>query len=260
MRVALWAVNLATRVQSVESWLTMLRGQVDEAVRVGAEILMIPEYACMAWLDFKPRNCGPEHEIAWMGEQVPPVAKEIKELSETRRIAILPGTWPAQAPHGWVNRAQLMLPDGRQLVQDKLHPIPTERDPKGWLIEPGEGFSVITWRGLRIAIMVCHDVQSVDLAKKAAFVGIDLVLVPSMTEHEKGAMGHKSIFSAANTHAEKYKRSVAAVGAIGTQVLSDRHEPNVGGAAVYKWKSVIANIGPYSNSQNSIGPMIIGNI
>ena len=260
MRVALWAVNLASSVMTVESWLENLRGQADEAVRVGAEILMLPEYACMAWLDFKPRDCGPSREIAWMGEQVTKISKGIEELSTTRRIAILPGTWPAQGRGGWVNRAQLMLPDGRQLVQDKLHPIPTERDPEGWMLEPGEGFRAITWRGLRIAILICHDVQSSVLAKQASFVGIDLVLVPSMTEHEKGSMGHKAIFSAAKGHAEKYKRTVATVGAIGTQVLPDRHEPNVGGAAVYKWKNVIANIGPLSNSQSPTGPMIIGNI
>jgi predicted amidohydrolase len=260
MRIALWAVNLASKVTTIESWLTGLREQVDEAVRVGAEILMLPEYACMAWLDFKPKGCDSSREIAWMGEHVPNVAKVIKEISETRRIAILPGTWPTKVREGWLNRAQLMLPDGRQLVQDKLHPIPTERDPEGWMIEPGEGFSSITWRGLRIGILICHDVQSASLAKKVSFIGLDLVLVPSMTEHEKGGMGHKAIFLAAKTHAEKYKRIVATVGAIGTQVLSDRHEPNVGGAAVYKWKSEIANIGPLSNSQNPTGPMIIGNI
>jgi len=261
MRVALWAVNLAPAVPSLAAWLEIVRSRVDEAVRVGAEILIMPEYACMAWLDHKPRDCDASHEIAWMGEQAPKVMGEIKDMAAARRIAVLPGTWPAPGRHeGWVNRACLMLPDGRSLIQDKLHPIPTERDHDGWMIEPGEDFNVITWRGVRIAIMICHDVQSVELAKRAAFIGIDLVLVPTMTEHEKGLMGHKAIFAAAKTHAEKYKRSVCAVGAIGTQVLLDRHEPNIGGAAVYKWKSVIANIGPSSNSANTFGPMIIGNI
>lgn len=261
MRVALWAVNLASAVPSLETWLGMIKSRVDEAVRVGAEILLMPEYACMAWLDHKPRGCAAMHEIAWMGEQAPKVAGAIKEMAIERRIAILPGTWPAPGPNeGWVNRAFLMLPDGRSLIQDKLHPIPTERDRGGWMIEPGDGFNVINWRGVRIAIMICHDVQSIELARRAAFIGIDLVLVPSMTEHEKGKMGHKAIFEAAKSHAEKYKRSVCAVGAIGTQVLIDRHEPNVGGASVYKWKSVLANIGPSYNSASALGPMIIGNI
>lgn len=262
MRVALWAVNLASPVPDLETWLAMVKARADEAVRVGAELLLMPEYACMAWLGHKPRDLNAKSEIPWMGEQVPKIYNAIKELSVTRRIAILPGTWPAKAPHGWVNRAQLMLPDGRELAQDKLHPIPTERDPQGWMVEPGADprIETISWRGLRIAIMICHDVQSVQVAKRAAFVGIDLVLVPSMTEHEKGLMGHKAIFSGAKSHAEKYKRSVCVVGSVGTQDLNDRKEPNVGGAAVYKWRSVIANLGPCSNSANALGPMIIGNI
>jgi predicted amidohydrolase len=260
MRVALWAVNMASAVPSLDAWLSMVRDRVNEAVRVGAEILVMPEYACMAWLSHKPRDCGPSREIAWMGEQVPKVEKTIKEMAVTRRIAILPGTWPAKAPQGWVNRAQLMLPDGRELVQDKLHPIPTERDPDRWMVEPGEGFDVIHWRGVRIAVLICHDSQSARLAKRMSFVGIDLVLVPSMTEHEKGLMGHKAIFAAAKSHAEKYRRSVCAVGTIGTQKLFDREETNVGGAAVYKWKTDIATLGPSSNSANALGPIIIGNI
>lgn len=260
MRVALWAVNLATKTPSLDAWLAELNRQADEAVRVGAEMLVLPEYACMAWLDHKPRDCDSSREVQWMGEQAPKIEGKIKELAISRKLAILPGTWPAKGRSGWVNRAQLMLPDGRSLIQDKLHPIPTERDPNGWMIEPGRDFSAIPWRGIRIAIMICHDVQSVRLSKQASFVGIDLVIVPSMTEREKGSMGHKAIFAAAKTHAEKYKRSVITVGAIGTQKLFDRSEPNVGGAAVYKWKETVANIGPYSNSQNPSGSMIIGNI
>ena len=260
MRIALWAVNLATDVPTIDAWLDMVRRSVDDAVRVGAEMLLMPEYACMAWLAHKPRDHVAQHEIAWMGEQVPKVSSVIQEMAETRRIAICPGTWPEQAPHGWVNRAHLYLPDGRELAQDKLHPIPTERDRNGWMIEPGEGFEVINWRGLRIAIMICHDIQSISLAKKASFIGIDLVLCPSMTEHEGGAMGHKAIFASAKSHAEKYKRAVCVVGAVGTQKLADRNEPNVGGASIYKWKSTIANILPMSSSATALGPIIIGNV
>jgi predicted amidohydrolase len=260
MRIALWAVNLASKTPSLEAWVAELQGQVEEAVRVGAEMLVMPEYACMAWLAHKPRDCDSSREIQWMGEQALRVEPKVKEMAVARKIAILPGTWPAENRGRWVNRAQLMLPDGRSLVQDKLHPIPTERDPEGWMVEPGIDFTTITWRGLRIAIMICHDIQSATLAKKASFIGIDLVICPSMTEHEKGLMGHKAIFAAAKTHAEKYKRSVVTVGAIGTQQLLDREEPNVGGAAVYKWRNVVASLGPSSNSQSPTGPMIIGNI
>jgi predicted amidohydrolase len=258
MRVALWACNLSSHIRDLDDWLRMVDARAQEAVRAGAEILLMPEYACMAWLHFKPKGHVEQEEISWMGKQVESARGQLQKIANDRKLAILPGTWPAKQAHGWVNRAELMFPDRKPLIQDKLHPIPTERDEDGWLIQPGEGFRTVAWRGQRIGIVICHDLQSEHLAKQIATKGIDLVLSPSMTEHEAGNMGRRAIFKSAKEHASKYHRVVCVVSAIGTEPLSDRKEPNIGGAAVYKGSSTLASIGPIANSVNTFGPMIIG--
>ncbi len=258
MNLALWAVNLSTRLLNLDSWLLLVEKQVKLAAASDMDMLVLPEYACMQWLYWKPENITPAKELRWLAEQVPDALSGLWRLVYAHNIAIMAGTMPVAEGVIVRNRAFLLTPDNF-LYQDKLHPTPTERDRNGWFVTEGMGgIRTINYRGYRVAIVVCHDTQSTDVFKELQRLKPNLVLVPSMTEHDKGAMGHEAIFAAAQSIARDLPCAVAVVGAIGTQDLIDRKEPNVGGAAIYVGRRTLEHIGPLSEYRMPWGPTLHG--
>src|SRR3546814_12831680 len=69
--LALWATNLAPPLNGLEAWAAHVEAKLAEAAAAGAKLLVMPEYACEAWLSFKPAGLAPERDIAWMAEQAP---------------------------------------------------------------------------------------------------------------------------------------------------------------------------------------------
>ena len=260
MNLALWAVNLSTRLPDLESWLALVEKQVKLAAAVEMDMLVLPEYACMQWLYWKPENIAPAKELRWLAEQVPAALSGLWKLVYEYDIAILAGTMPVTEGVLIKNRAFLLTPDS-YMHQDKLHPTPTERDRAGWFVTEGMGgLRTIDYRGYRIAVVICHDAQSVRVFEDLQRLKPNLVLIPSMTEREEGAMGRKAIFDAAAAIARDLPCAVAVVGAIGTQDLIDRKEPNVGGAAIYIGRRVIDQIGPFDEFKQPWGPTLHGGV
>src|SRR3546814_7741215 len=91
-----------------------------EAAAAGAKLLVMPEYACESWLAFKPEGLAPDEEIAWMARQAPAALELLRPLPAKHGVALLAGTMPWETGAGFVNRAWLLLPDGRANAQGKL--------------------------------------------------------------------------------------------------------------------------------------------
>src|SRR3546814_15176270 len=75
--LALWATNLATPLNGLEAWAAHVEAKLAEAAAAGAKLLVMPEYACEAWLSFKPAGLAADQEIAWMAEQAPAERKGV---------------------------------------------------------------------------------------------------------------------------------------------------------------------------------------
>jgi predicted amidohydrolase len=54
-----------------------------------------------------------------------------------------------------------------------------EVDEKYYFEEGREPYEVVTWRGVRIGVMICHDRHFPEIARVLAMAGADLLLVPS---------------------------------------------------------------------------------
>lgn len=260
MNLALWAVNLSTRLPDLESWLALVEKQVKLAAAVEMDMLVLPEYACAHWLYWKPANVTPAKELRWIAEQVPAALSGLWKLVYEYDIAILAGTMPVTEGVLVKNRAFLLTPDS-YMHQDKLHPTPTERDRAGWFVTEGMGgLRTIDYRGYRIAVVISHDAQSVRVFEDLQRLKPNLVLIPSMTGRGEGGMGHSAILDAAASIARDLPCAVAVVGAVGTQDLIDRKEPNVGGAAIYIGRRVIDQIGPFDEFKQPWGPTLHGGV
>jgi predicted amidohydrolase len=259
--IALWAANLARPLNGIDAWAAAVEAQVVEAKTAGAALFVMPEYVSEHWLGFAPEGLKLTDEVAWMAEQGRAALEAIAPLAARYGMAILAGTMPATDGNGgFYNRAWLILPDGRRIAYDKLVLTPTEKNPVGWRLQPGERLQIVEWEGLRIAPLVCLDVEMPALAHRLQALDLDLLLVPSMTSFRAGYL---RVFDCAKARAIELQTLVATVGAIGVPKRLEGRDSNISGAAVFTpcevalgHDGVAARIGPWSETEGP-GPMLI---
>jgi predicted amidohydrolase len=288
LTVALWATNLAQPLNGIEAWAARIDDRMAEARAEGAQILVMPEYAAEQWMSFAPEGLAVTEEIPWLAAQAPAALEALRPLARKHDMALLAGTMPVRIERAgqdaeregagiqaeregariqsdappFVNRAHLFLPDGRLIVQDKLCLTPGERDPKAWHLATGDRVEIVEWRGLRLAALICLDVELPALASLLAPHGLDLLLVPSMTEK---LSGYARVFSCAKARAVELQAVVCAVGCIGTAAApaGKPRQPNISGAAAYlPCEEVLGHSGiaaelPPSDTAEGPGPMLI---
>ena len=179
---------------------------------------MLPEFACAQWLGFAPVGLPLDQQVPWLASLTEPALAALGPLPARYGVALLAGTMPTAVPDPdggplrHVNRAWLMTPEGGVHSQDKLCLTPSEQNPHAWLLAPGAAVNVITWRGLRIAVIVCLDVELTALWARLATLDLDLVLVPAKTDL---LSGYYRVFGCAKARAIELQTVVCAVGAVG---------------------------------------------
>lgn len=232
LTVALWATNLASPLAGIEAWSQAVEVRLRKARADGAELLVLPEYMAEQWLSFAPAGLTPADEIPWMASHADAALAAIGGLPERYGVAILAGTMPVatEGAAGYRNRAHLLLPDGRVVAQDKLCLTPSERDPRGWNLDVGDRVRIVQWGGLRLATLICLDVELPVLSALLAPHEPDLILVPSQTAR---LSGYSRVFNCARARAVELQAAVAAVGCIGGPAWATSRDRNVGGAGVY---------------------------
>jgi predicted amidohydrolase len=194
-----------------------------------------------------------------MATQAADILPRLGEIASGAGIALLSGTAPSVVGAAYVNRATLFLPDGRVHTQDKLSLTPDERDPEAWSLEPGDVVRIVVWRGLRLAVVICLDIEQPALAARLQGLDLDVVLVPTDTGF---LSGHLRVFSCAKARAVELFCSVAPVGGVGT-IPRPPARPNVSGAAVYMpcerafgATGTLADTGPRDQGQGA-GDLVI---
>lgn len=230
LTLALWATNLSVAVNGLEGWAARVDAKMAEAAAAGATLMVMPEYASEQWLSFKPAGLEPVGEIAWMAEQAPQALELLKGLPDKHGVALLAGTMPWAVGEGYRNRAWLILPDGRIVAQDKMALTPGEQDPDTWNLDTGDDIKIVEWNGLRIATLICLDVEMPALSSLLAPQNIDLLMVPSMTY---SLAGYSRVFGCARARAVELMSTVAATGCVGAAPGTTQNDQNVSGCAVY---------------------------
>ena len=256
MKISLWAVNLSHPVASLEAWRDLVEQKIIAAKSEGADILLMPEYAAEQWLHFAGKMIEPTRQLAWMAGHVPAACGHLKELAQKHDILLCAGTFPSDFEGSFANRAHIFFPDGRMIVQNKLCLTPKEKSPEGWMLRPGTELCIFEWRGCRICMLICLDIELPALSARIAQENTDLVLVPSMT---KKLAGYHRVFDCAKARAVELQAAVAVVGAIGS---GPGREPNISGASVFLpceekfgHTGVLAHIPP-SYTAGGAGPLL----
>jgi len=258
--IALWSFNLGRAPASVSD----LAGQIEDGMRragaAGARLLMLPEYLIECCLAFKPDGLRPDQEMAFLADTGADLVSRLAHLPEKYSVSLLAGSMPVQAAAGITNTAVLLTRDGREIRQDKLCLTPFEQDPETWRLTPGDKLQIFELDGIRMAILICLDVEMPALSCLLARSDIDLLLVPSMTEKRSG---YHRVYGCARARAVELMCAVAVCGVVGASKGTTQNESNVSGAALYLpceeefgYTGVAAEIAP-TDGQKSEEPFLV---
>jgi predicted amidohydrolase len=188
MRLASTQVSLKPVTSQAEYW-DSLESFIQEARNSACDAVLLPEYACLSLLGInqaKTRSFLKRLEdFSHHGYQ--DYERQILRLSQAYAIAIIGGTYPVTIEPGHtVNRCIIARPKQDVIWQDKLHMTRFEKEQ--WQIQSPRNptLHVFDLQGVRTAVTICYDVEFSALAREAAKARVELMLVPSCTDHAHG--------------------------------------------------------------------------
>ncbi|MBD8889989.1 nitrilase-related carbon-nitrogen hydrolase [Roseibium litorale] len=261
--IALWSLNAGVAPASLEAFIGRIEEKMLAAKAEGSKLLMMPEYAIEACLAFKPEGLEPTKEMAFLASVAKGLIQGLKPLVKRHGISVLAGSLPVALGEGHTNTAVLLTADGREIRQDKLSLTPGEKDPDSWMLTGGTRLGTFELDGLKMAILICLDVEMPAHSSLLALENIDLLLVPSMTSY---LSGYHRVFDCAKARAVELMTSVAVCGVVGASPASTQNDTNVSGAALYVpceeelgFTGVAASIAP-TGGESGEEPFLIANV
>jgi predicted amidohydrolase len=156
----------------------LVTDRIEESWNTGANIVVFPEFT---WMGLERFVTGPDAirgvaDIFW-NQLWPGIATS---HSRPDKAAVL-GTVPFVDEGGRMRNRAPILNSGQTLYQDKIHLTPWEGAFTG-----GGPVRVWDFRGLRVVVVICLDVEIPEISAALRGVDLDLMLVPSATESLAG--------------------------------------------------------------------------
>lgn len=164
------------------SFFDKIRSFVKDAESLSLDMLVFPELASLDVVDFEAPL---EPQWQFLSTYF---AKDyfdlFLEISKDLPFSILAGTTPVRSPLGILNQAKIFEKGTDYLTQNKLYMTPEEDLVWNW--RSTSELQIFNWRGVRTAILICHDSEFPDVSLSLMESEVELLLVPSMTTDVAG--------------------------------------------------------------------------
>ncbi|MFH5923658.1 carbon-nitrogen hydrolase family protein [Roseomonas xinghualingensis] len=219
------------RPDGVPAFATKLDRLLDEARVGGADLAVLPEYACVELGASLCRAAPPTEaaELAAMVEAAPVILASMREAARRAGLWLVPGSLAMRDPDGLIrNRAPLIAPDGRVAFQDKQ--AMTRFESERWGVSAGAPPSVFETPWGRIGISICYDVEFPLHVRAQVEAGAWLILAPSCTDT---LHGFNRVRLTAAARAVENQCFVAVTPTVGEAPWSAALDVNRGQAAVF---------------------------
>lgn len=156
-------------LSSVAERLAWLQDQLPDVVSHAADLLVLPELFATGY------NIG--DQVAARAEPADgAIAATIAELARSHGLAIHYGFAERDGVELF-NAAQCFGPNGQRLGFHRKLALPPGFERDHFL--PGQGSELFTFRGVRIATLVCYDAEFPETARHVASLGAEVILVPT---------------------------------------------------------------------------------
>jgi predicted amidohydrolase len=144
----------------------------------GADVVVFPELMWMALERFVDGPDKPAGVARLFWEKLWPGLR--KSLHHPDKAVVL-GSVPFRDAGGVLRNRVPILSEGRELFQEKIHLTPWENAFHG-----GGPVHVWSFKGWRVAVIVCLDIEIPEISAALRGKNVDLILVPSATESLSG--------------------------------------------------------------------------
>ena len=218
-----------TRIASLGAFAAKFDALVAEGA-AGADLLVMPEYACMEVAAADTRGiASPQEELRAVCARTGALLDLMRASAMRHRVWLLPGSLPWPDPDGTVrNRAPLIAPDGAVAFQDKR--VMTRFETEQWGVRAGAPPAVFDTPWGRIGIAVCYDVEFPPLVRAQVEAGAWLILTPACTDT---LHGFNRVAVSAQARALENQCYVAIAPTVGDAPWLATLDANRGHAAVY---------------------------
>lgn len=135
-----------------------------EAHQQGASVILWPEYLWSFCNDLEFANSS--------------LLEKLLQPLKRENLFVLAGTWKRRdTGNNTCSNTAIILSDATFNLQDKIALAPRERD-----MVAGQAIPVFSFKGLKIACLICMDVEMPELSAALKKEAVDILLVPSQVE------------------------------------------------------------------------------
>lgn len=202
---------------------------VDSAAGYRSDFVLFPEFFTMQLLSQEGLRKLPSREaIRRLSSMETPFVELMSRLAKDYGLHIVAGSHPILRGGNLYNACFLFLPDGRHVLQPKLHITPSEK--RDWGISGGNELSVIPTAKAKVGILICYDSEFPEAARHLADQGAEILFVPYCTDNRAGYLRVRYCCQARAIENQFY---VVTAGIIGNLPSVEAMDINYGRAAVY---------------------------
>lgn len=163
------ALQFAARPGDVDGNLGRLRAAAGAAAAAGADLLVAPELAVTGY------GAAPGVLRLAAAGLDGPIATALAGIARESGVALVAG-FPERREGALLNSA--LFTDGRRRVAYAKRRLWGEHERAVFVPGP-PGPTVVEHAGLRIALLICYDLEFPELAREAALAGADLIAAPT---------------------------------------------------------------------------------
>ena len=174
------------KVETFDEFAAQVTGLVETAADYKCKLVLFPEYFTLQLLTLGDVRAPIKEQIRRLAGFVDQYVALFSALAKQWKLYICAGTIPVADGDEVFNECFFFGPDGKHVVQPKLHM--TRFEAEEWIVRPRNRLKLFDTALGKIAIAICYDVQFPEIARAAARRGAKILLVPSCTDDRQGML------------------------------------------------------------------------
>ena len=195
--------------QSFDDFMQQVEFFVDAVAGYNSDLILFPElFNAPLMSEFNQEN--PAEAMRSLAGWTPDIRDELVKLAVAYNINIVSGSLPEERESRLYNVSFLCRRDGTWDSQYKLHITPDEF--QYWGLQGGDELKIFETDIGKIGILVCFDLEFPELARILAGKGMNILLVPYLTDTKNGYLRVRRCAQARAIENECY---VAITGSVG---------------------------------------------
>lgn len=173
-------------VRTFDEFRDQVEGLIDTAADYKCHLVVFPEYFTVQLLTLGDVKRPISDQVRDLACQAPVFRELMRSLAVKHRLHIVAGTIPVvDDSTGLVfNDCHVFTAGGGTGVQGKLHM--TRFETEDWKVNPDSRLRVFETGLGTIAVAICYDVEFPEIARVAARLGAQILVVPSCTDDRQG--------------------------------------------------------------------------